>query len=79
MPEGPEAYFIVNSIISDYVDKKLIDIDFVSGRYIKHGPPPNYDDFKKSLPLKLKEVKKKALTVSLNIIQYYSILFIFYF
>lgn len=63
MPEGPEITFLVNHIICSCVGEKLKSIKINSGRYIKHGPPNNYENFLLDLPLKCINVKKKGKVI----------------
>jgi len=50
MPEGPECAATAQSINSFMGDKSLVNIEVLSGRYIKK-PPPGLSDFKKNLPM----------------------------
>ena len=63
MPEGPEATFLTHYISNHFKNKYLEDIEIIAGRYIRHGTPANFDAFKKSLPLKLKEMTKKGKVI----------------
>ena len=56
MPEGPEVKRITDWLNRKYKNKKLISLSIKSGRYLKHGPPRGYDNFKKLLPLKIKSI-----------------------
>lgn len=53
MPEGPEIKSMVDNI-DGYIGTTLKKIDFVSGRYVHHGPPKNFSDLK--LPQKIKDI-----------------------
>jgi DNA-formamidopyrimidine glycosylase len=65
MPEGPEASFLCNFISENFEGNKLLSINILRGRYVKHGAPPNYKEFTSSLPLKLKRVDKKGKVIFL--------------
>ena len=43
MPEGPEIKSMVDNV-DGYIGTTLKKIEFVSGRYIHHGPPKNFSD-----------------------------------
>lgn len=60
MPEGPECKIIANSLNNRIKNKELNDITILSGRYITHGAPDGYPEFKNSLPTKITEVKNKG-------------------
>jgi len=60
MPEGPEVKILVEKINKKLKNKTLNNIEFLYGRYLKHGPPKNFDDFTKILPIKIKEMKCKG-------------------
>ena len=60
MPEGVEVKLTseeVNSYIGGYT---LISIRVVGGRYKRHGPPKNWDEFNSNLPIKLEKVSSKG-------------------
>lgn len=60
MPEGPEVAHLTNDILSKYIGKKLINIKINSGRYKNHGPPSNFNKFKKTFPNKCINIYKKG-------------------
>jgi len=60
MPEGPESQYLIDLIRTKYVGETLKDIFFVSGRYVNHGLPSHFNDFKDSLPLKCISAEKKG-------------------
>ena len=60
MPEGPEVKRIAEKLRSTVVDKNLESIEILSGRYLKHGPPDNFNNFAKSLPVKISDVACKG-------------------
>jgi endonuclease-8 len=66
MPEGPEAASIVQTIHSGFANKRLAFIDILKGRYVNHGPPANFDEFKRALPLKLDAVNKKGKVIFIH-------------
>jgi len=55
MPEGPEVKTIANALKLNVVGKSLTDITFNSGRYVNHGPPKNFEEFKASFPATVSE------------------------
>ena len=59
MPEGPEVSYTAKYIHDKYNNSILEKVNILTGRYAKHGPPTNFDDFEKDLPMKLITVKKK--------------------
>lgn len=60
MPESPEIAFQKHYIDKNVRNYVLHDIDILWGRYKKHGPPLNFVQFKRQLPLKCVEVQKKG-------------------
>lgn len=48
MPEGPEVRTIVDQL-QQGVGKRLVDIQFLSGRYVKHGRPDGFAEFAKTM------------------------------
>jgi endonuclease-8 len=60
MPEVMEIRKYADFINLLYQNKKLTDINIISGRYKKHDAFESYDLFKKALPLKLITVKTKG-------------------
>ena len=45
MPEGPEIKNMVDNI-EHFIDSTLKNIEFVSGRYVNHGPPKTFNILK---------------------------------
>ena len=66
MPEGPEAAFIAKTLSSQFKNKELHSVNILGGRYKNHGPPANFNEFKKALPLKLESVSKKGKVLFLT-------------
>jgi len=60
MPEGPEVMFIAKYIEDRYKNHTLNNIAIVSGRYVNHGPPQNFNLFVRELPMRLQRVEKKG-------------------
>ena len=60
MPEGPEVAFLKEYIHARFRGHVLKDIEIKWGRYVRHGPPANYETFKESLPLKLTHIDRKG-------------------
>ena len=44
MPEGPEVRTLVDQLQGG-VGRRLLDIQFVSGRYVRNGKPDGFADF----------------------------------
>ena len=66
MPEGVEVRLTseeVNKYIGGY---QLISLNVVGGRYKRHGPPNNWEEFKKNLPCKLVNVSSKGKGIFFN-------------
>ena len=59
MPEGVEVTLFANSLHSFLNGKSLVDIEILSGRYIKKLPE-NFLEFKRDIPLCINEVKNKG-------------------
>mmetsp|Transcript_13552 Transcript_13552/g.26922 ORF Transcript_13552/g.26922 Transcript_13552/m.26922 type:complete len:357 (-) Transcript_13552:23-1093(-) len=53
MPEGPEVRTIATSIDAQLkkTPSRLVSVDCLSGRYVRHGPPANHGNFLSSLQL----------------------------
>ena len=66
MPEGPEVTFIANYIERKYRNSTLKSVEIVRGRYKNHGPPKDFDNFSRDLPLKLIHAEKKGKVIFLN-------------
>ena len=60
MPEGAEVRIIAEELNEYLKNKNLILIEVLGGRYKKHGNPAGMNDFLKTLPAKVKEVKWKG-------------------
>lgn len=48
MPEGPEVRTLVDQL-QGAVGSRLVDVQFLSGRYVRHGPPDGFDAFAKTM------------------------------
>ena len=48
MPEGPEVRTVVDQLQGG-VGRRLIDIQFLSGRYVRHGKPEGFHAFAKTM------------------------------
>ena len=48
MPEGPEVKTLVDQL-QPAVGMRLTDLRFLSGRYVRHGRPKGFDDFRKTM------------------------------
>lgn len=56
MPEGPEVKLITNYLSKKLVGKYIFSIEILSGRYLNHDVPKNYNKFIKLLPIKIKSI-----------------------
>lgn len=45
MPEGPEVRTLVDQIQKGAIGQRLVDIQFLSGRYVRHGRPRGFEEF----------------------------------
>lgn len=59
MPEVPEIALTADFLKKNLIGKKLLSVEFVSGRYTKKLPV-GYIDFVKNLPIKLKDVDSQG-------------------
>ena len=48
MPEGPEVRTLLDQL-QPAVGMRLTDLRFLSGRYVRHGRPRGFDDFRKTM------------------------------
>ena len=48
MPEGPEVRTLVDQL-QPAVGMRLVDLRFLSGRYVRHGRPKGFDDFRRTM------------------------------
>lgn len=48
MPEGPEVRTLVDQL-QGAVGSRLLDVQFLSGRYVRHGKPDGFDAFSKTM------------------------------
>lgn len=60
MVEGPEASFLAYYISRHFKGRVLKDILIHRGRYKHHGPPTNFNGFRKNLPMRLLDIYKKG-------------------
>ena len=58
MPEGPEVKSMVMQLNKFLSNKTLHQVVLHSGRYTKKSPD-NFNDFIKTLPLKILEIRNK--------------------
>jgi len=54
MPEGPEVRTLVDQL-QPAVGKRLVNLQFLSGRYTTHGKPRGFDEFRKTMTNYLKD------------------------
>ena len=64
MPEGPEVKSMVNKL-ETFINSTLKEIKIISGRYIHHGNPKNFDYLK--LPLKIIDIKTHGKFTIINL------------
>jgi len=48
MPEGPEVRTLVDQL-QPAVGMRLVDLKFLSGRYVRHGRPKGFEDFARTI------------------------------
>jgi DNA-formamidopyrimidine glycosylase len=61
MPEGPEVKRTVDFLKSSFSNKEsIVDVEIVSGRYVKHKPFKGFNDLKENLPARIKAVECKG-------------------
>ena len=66
MTEGPEATFQANALRRQFVGRRLRGIQILRGRYKTHGPPPHMAAFRRALPLRLTDIRKKGKVIVLD-------------
>jgi formamidopyrimidine-DNA glycosylase len=50
MPEGPEVRTVVDQLQQGgAIGRRLVDIQFLSGRYVRHGRPTGFDSFARTM------------------------------
>jgi formamidopyrimidine-DNA glycosylase len=63
MPESPEVLHLTEIIQNKIKNKYLKFVKILKGRYITHGPPNNFKEFHKQLPLKCLYMQKKGKVI----------------
>lgn len=63
MPESPEVFHLTEIIQNNIKNKSLESVKILKGRYITHGPPNNFKEFTKQLPLKCLNIQKKGKVI----------------
>lgn len=66
MPEGPEVTYVSEYICNKFHGRTLQSLNILSGRYVKHGPPSECEEFRARLPLKLEAVRKKGKVIFMH-------------
>lgn len=66
MTEGPEATFQANTIRRQFRGHRLRDLRILRGRYKNHGPPAGLAAFRRALPMRLTDVRKKGKVIVLD-------------
>jgi formamidopyrimidine-DNA glycosylase len=66
MTEGPEATFQANAIRRQFRGHRLRGIRILRGRYKNHGPPAGLAAFRRALPMRLTDVRKKGKVIVLD-------------
>lgn len=64
MPEGPEVRTLVDQLQGG-VGMRLLDINFLSGRYVRHGKPTGFDKFSQTMT----PLSQEGPNVEVDIIQ----------
>ena len=60
MPEGPEAKFMTYQLSKLFLNSKLSNILFTSGRYTRHPKPKLYKQFINHLPSNISNIQSKG-------------------
>lgn len=60
MPEGPEVRIQVEKTDKLVRNKNLLSIEILAGRYLKHGPPKDFDKITSNLPMKITSMNCKG-------------------
>ena len=63
MPESPEVLHLIEIIQCKIKNKDLVSIKIQKGRYVTHGPPNNFKEFVKHLPIKCLNIQKKGKVI----------------
>lgn len=66
MTEGPEATYQANMVRRHFKGRRLHNLRILHGRYKTHGPPANTAAFRRALPMRLTDVRKKGKVVVLD-------------
>lgn len=68
MPEGPEIFIMVKKLNKKFKNSKIKTLNILSGRYITHGLPKNYNEFLSNLPANIIkfDCKGKLIWISLD-------------
>lgn len=66
MTEGPEATYQANAVRRHFKGRRLTALRILRGRYKTHGPPANATAFRRALPMRLTDVRKKGKVIVLD-------------
>jgi formamidopyrimidine-DNA glycosylase len=60
VPEGPEVRIVTDSLASALVGRSITGINYLYGRYTKHGPPEGHTEISSVLPQIVSDVSCKG-------------------
>ncbi len=67
MPEVMEIRKYCDFVRDNVLNKKLLEINIIGGRYKKHSPFENYNDLKNKLPIKLSSINSKGKFIYISL------------
>ena len=67
MPEGPEVRIVTDSLQKHLCGDEITSITYLSGRYVKHGPPAQHDLLERALPMCVTGVDCKGKFIYINL------------
>ena len=57
MPEGPEVATMARQLRERLKGEVLVDVQVLSGRYVRHGLPAGWEDLSKQLPVSICDIR----------------------
>ena len=57
MPEGPEVATMARQLRERLKGESLVDVQVLSGRYVRHGLPAGWEDLSKQLPVSICDIR----------------------
>jgi formamidopyrimidine-DNA glycosylase len=60
MPEGPEVATMARLLRERLKSENLVDVQILSGRYVRHGPPAGWEDLSKQLPVSICSIRVRG-------------------